>query len=99
MLELSLEEHEILEQQMSLNVMLVNAVWGDARSDEIQLGLRNTEVIILNDIGNWSCKNQCYYVMYAQLLSCNAINFFSNYQMLVHLGFRKRPSHLKKVKA
>ena len=52
MLELSLEEHEILEQQMSLNVMLVNAVWGDARSDEIQLGLRNTEVIILNDIGN-----------------------------------------------
>lgn len=48
---IDLEEIDIELQQMQMSVQLDGAMWADDRDDDLRLGLRETEVVVLNDVG------------------------------------------------
>nr|XP_018671881.1 G-protein coupled receptor 98-like isoform X2 [Ciona intestinalis] len=47
---IDLEDHHIFVPQISLQVELVSAEWTSHHDDKLQLGLKQTEVVIVNDI-------------------------------------------------
>ena len=49
---LDVSEMDISEPQVSLNLVLLNVYWIDeSNMDDIELGKKKAEVVILNDIG------------------------------------------------